>query len=75
MEQLASGKNIEQAMKTILAEDSEAGLSQLHGLDVSGKSWDWSGKQTKKWTGLQCVRNYSVAGEYADRAGSGGYLY
>ena len=62
-------------MRTVLAEDLETGLGQLLVLDASGKSWDWSGKQTKKWTGLQCGRNYSVAGEYADRAGSGGYLY
>ena len=48
LEQLASGKNIEQALKTVLAEDPEAGLCQFHGLDASGKSWAWSGKQTKK---------------------------
>ena len=29
LEQLASGKNIEQALKTVLAEDPEAGLRQL----------------------------------------------
>ena len=62
LEQLASGKNIEQALKTVLAEDPEAGLRQLHGLDASGKSWAWSGKQTKKWAGHQCGENYSVAG-------------
>ena len=45
-----------------MVEDPEAGLRQLHGLDASGKSWAWSGKQTKKWAGHQCGENYSVAG-------------
>ena len=62
LEQLASGKNIEQALKIVLAEDPEADLRQLHGLDTSGKSWAWSGKQTKKWAGHQCGENYSVTG-------------
>ena len=39
LEQLASGKNIEQALKRVLADDMEAGMRQLLGVDASGKSW------------------------------------
>ena len=38
LEQLASGKKLEQVSKTALAEDLETGLRQLHSLDASGRS-------------------------------------
>ena len=48
-------------MNTVLVEDLETGLCQLHGVDTFGKSLAQRGKQTKKWTGHQCGENYSVA--------------
>ena len=69
LEQLASGKNIEQALKTVLAEDPEAGLRQLHGLDASGRSWAWSGKQTQKWSGHQYGEKLLKALQAGEQAG------
>ena len=47
---------------TALNEDSAKDSRQLHGVDVSGNAWAWTGKDTVEWAGHKYGKNFSLAG-------------
>ena len=62
LEKMSSGNTLKDSLIASLNEDLAKDSRQLHGVDVSGNSWAWTGKDTVKWSGHKFGKNFSLAG-------------
>ena len=62
LEKMTSGYSLKDSLLTALNEDSAKDSRQLHGVDVSGNAWAWTGKDTVEWSGHKYGKNFSLAG-------------
>ena len=62
LEKMSSGNTLKDSLIESLNEDLAKDSRQLHGVDVSGNSWAWTGKDTVKWSGHKFGKNFSLAG-------------
>jgi len=62
LEKMSRGYSLKDALKTSLNEDLVKNSRQLHGVDVSGNAWAWTGKDTVEWSGHKFGKNFSMAG-------------
>ena len=46
LEKMASGYSLKDSLLAALKEDTDKDSRQLHGVDVSGNAWAWTGKDT-----------------------------
>jgi len=53
---------LKDSLLTSLNEDLAKDSRQLHGVDVSGNAWAWTGKDTVEWSGHKFGKNFSLAG-------------
>ena len=62
LEKMTSGYSLKDSLLTALNEDSAKDSRQLHGVDVSGNAWAWTGNDTVEWSGHKYGKNLSLAG-------------
>ena len=62
LEKMTSGYSLKDSLLTALNEDSAKDSRQLHGVDVSGNAWAWTGNDTVEWSGHKYGKNFSLAG-------------
>ena len=62
LEKMASGYSLKDSLFAALKEDPAKDSRQLHGVDVLGNAWAWTGKDTVEWSGHKCGKNFSLAG-------------
>ena len=62
LEKMSRGHSLKDSLITSLNEDLAKDSRQLHGVDVSGNAWAWTGKDTVKWSGHKFGKNFSLAG-------------
>ena len=58
LEKMSRGHSLKDSLITSLNEDLAKDSRQLHGVDVSGISWAWTGKDTVKWSGHKFCKNF-----------------
>ncbi len=56
------GVDVEEAFKTLLTHDEKRSVRQVHGVDIWGNKFIFSGKDCIGWTGSQEGKNYTIAG-------------
>ena len=62
LEKMSGGYSLKDSLITTLNEDLAKDSRQLHGVDVSGNAWAWTGKDTEEWSGHKFGKNFSLAG-------------
>ena len=62
LENICSGYSLKDSLIKSLNEDLAKDSRQLHGVDVSGNAWAWTGKDTVEWSGHKFGQNFSLAG-------------
>ena len=62
LENMANGDSLNDALFSTLEQDPKINSRQLHGVDCSGNSWAWTGKDTVGWAGHITGKYFSVAG-------------
>ena len=62
LEKLSRGYSLKDSLIESLNEDLDKDSRQLHGVDVSGNAWAWTGKDTVEWSGHKFGKNFSLAG-------------
>ncbi|MDC0246827.1 DUF1028 domain-containing protein [Deltaproteobacteria bacterium] len=62
LEKMSNGYSLKDALMASLSEDVAKDSRQLHGVDVLGNAWAWTGKDTVQWSGHKIGTNFSLAG-------------
>ena len=62
LEKLSRGYSLKDSLIESLNEDLSKDSRQLHGVDISGNAWAWTGKNTVEWSGHKFGKNFSLAG-------------